>query len=151
MYPSAKYGLSITSHVIETHPDGKLFEAFDIGCTFKKTIDSSKLLGPIAESQELYVLVNAFHGWAHNRACQLQHHPLFTQGAGIEDLEGMERLFAASNQVASLVRSASRFHWLQFYDLHFQQWDEDKYANLCMFTPKSTLSATDLNLQRYFC
>lgn len=43
----------------------------------------------------------------------------------------MERVFSWYNQVAPRIRCASRFHWLQAYDLHFQQWDEEEYYNLC--------------------
>lgn len=75
-------------------------------------------------------VVCAFHGYAHNRLCQLSNHPLYLIGFGIEDLEGMERVFAASNSVARVIRYASQFHYLQFLDLHFHQWDEDKYAEL---------------------
>lgn len=103
---------------------------FDVGCTFKKTVGSSALVGPRAREQDLRVIVNAFHGWAHNHGCQISHHPLYTAGAGLEDFEGMERFFSSSNDVAGVVRYASRFHYLQAFDLHFQQWDEDKYVSL---------------------
>lgn len=103
---------------------------FDIGCSFEKTVKSSSLVGPLAADQELEILVNAFHGWAHNRMCQLTYHPLFRPGSGLEDFETMERCFSASNDVAPLVRYASRYHYLQAFDLHFQQWDQDRYAAL---------------------
>lgn len=143
----AKYGLAITNHVLETHTKPKPALASDIGCAFKKTIAASRLVGPIAAERELFVLVNAFHGWAHNRACQCEHHPLYTIGMGIEDLEGMERLFSSTNNVTPTVRHASRFHWLQAYDLHFQQWDADKYENLC----KSYSSSPQLTCSHELC
>lgn len=131
----AKYGLSVVEHFLQTHTESRSALAVDIGCSFQKTIRSSRLVGPIAADRGLYVLVNAFHGWAHNRTCQLQHHPLYTPGIGIEDLEGMERLFSWTNNVAATVRGASRYHWLQAYDLCLKQWDEDKYSNICVFGP----------------
>ncbi|EIM82093.1 uncharacterized protein STEHIDRAFT_85498, partial [Stereum hirsutum FP-91666 SS1] len=129
----AKYPLAIVSDFLRTHLDPDNVLGFDIGCSFSATVQSSRLVGPVATEQKLHILVNAFHGWAHNRTCQLEYHPLYTLGFGLEDLEGMERIFSLSNLVAPLVRSASRFHWLQAYDLHFQQWDEDKYSNLSIF------------------
>lgn len=125
------------SDFLRTHLDPDNVLGFDIGCLFNATVQLSRLVGPVATEQKLHILVNAFHGWAHNRTCQLEYHPLYTLGFGLEDLEGMERIFSLSNLVAPLVRSASRFHWLQAYDLHFQQWDEDKYSNLCMSLPSS--------------
>lgn len=74
--------------------------------------------------------MNAFHGWSHNRLCQLYNHPLYTDGVGIEDLETMECIFSASNAVAPCIWLATRYHWMQALDLHFQQWDEDKYNEL---------------------
>ena len=80
----------------------------------------------------LKVVVNAFHGFARNRICQLQNHPLYLTGFGIEDLETCERIFSSSNSAAVLIRHASLFHWTQYLDLHFDQWDSDKYLELSM-------------------
>ncbi|KIY47443.1 hypothetical protein FISHEDRAFT_45342, partial [Fistulina hepatica ATCC 64428] len=52
------------------------------------------------------------------------------EGMGLEDLETCERIFSSSNQLARSTRYATAFHRHQFIDLHFQQWDEDKYTNL---------------------
>lgn len=51
---------------------------------------------------------------------------------GIEDLETMERVFSASNQVAGVTRYSSAYHRRLFIDMFFQQWDEDKYRNLAL-------------------
>lgn len=67
------------------------------------------------------------HGYAHNRACQLEHHPIYYVGAGLEDFEGSERVFSASNECARTTRHATPFHRHQAVDLHFKQWDSDKY------------------------
>jgi hypothetical protein len=127
----AKYPLAIVDHLLDTLGDD-LAVGYDIGCTFESTLKGSKMVGAKAERQKLSSPLNAFHGWAHNRLCQLLNHPLFRQGLGLEDLEVLERIFSASNSVARCVRFASRFTWKQFLDLHFQQWDEDKYAELSM-------------------
>ncbi|THG98024.1 hypothetical protein EW026_g4083 [Hermanssonia centrifuga] len=39
----------------------------------------------------------------------------------------------ASNAVARVIRFSSHFHWQQFLDLHFKQWNQDRYADLSKF------------------
>ncbi|KAG1819541.1 uncharacterized protein BJ212DRAFT_1445984 [Suillus subaureus] len=75
----------------------------DIGCSLQKTK---------AGNHHLILAVNAFHGHTHNRKCQLQHHPLY---------------------LLPLIHHASRFHYVQFLELHFDQWDIDKYLELSRF------------------
>lgn len=124
-FHSAKYPLSILDKLQKTYPDSKLM-GYDIGCAFKKTAANSSF-GP---SLKMRFVIPSMHGYAHNRACQLGHHPKYVIGAGLEDFEGCERVFSASNEVARLTRHATPFHRLQAIDAHFQQWDIDKYANL---------------------
>jgi hypothetical protein len=102
---------------------------YDIACSFLATVAKSSL-APAAREQALQLVVPAFHGYAHNRACQLDHHPLYVVGFGLEDFEGCERVFSSSNFLARLTRHATRFHRHQAMDMHFTQWDEDKYAEL---------------------
>lgn len=83
-----------------------------------------------ARSHQHQFVVNSFHGHAHNCRCQLWFHPLYRSGLGLEDLETCERVFSGSNAVAPVIRHASYFHWLQFVDLHFRQWDADRYLEL---------------------
>ncbi|OCH91902.1 hypothetical protein OBBRIDRAFT_727825, partial [Obba rivulosa] len=128
----AKYPLAIVNFLLDIHQH-HCGCGYDIGCAFRETAKNSKLLGPKVEQYNMQFVVCAFHGYAHNRLCQLSNHPLYLAGYGIEDLEGMERVFAASNTVARGIRYASRFHYIQSLDLHFQQWDDDKYAELSRF------------------
>jgi hypothetical protein len=114
--------------VLKTFGDHQVIGS-DIGCSFASTVKSSSL-GPEALARHLKIVVNAFHGHAHNRACQLKYLVSYILGLGIEDLETCERIFSSSNSVARLIRHVSYFHWLQFLDLHFEQWDQDKYAEL---------------------
>lgn len=102
---------------------------FDVGCRHNATVRNSSL-GAEALLKLIRIIVNAFHGHAHNRLCQLLFHPLFQQGVGLEDLETCERVFSSSNSVARVIRHASHYHWSQFLDLHFMQWNEDRYADL---------------------
>ncbi|KAJ7713193.1 hypothetical protein B0H14DRAFT_2413947 [Mycena olivaceomarginata] len=73
-------------------------------------------------------VVPAFHGHAHNRACQIGWHPLYVDGVGLEDFEECERTFAKSNHLASTTRLATPFHRQQQIDEHFKFHDEDKHA-----------------------
>ncbi|KAF8230099.1 hypothetical protein L208DRAFT_1283528 [Tricholoma matsutake] len=78
-------------------------------------------------------MVSAFHGHAHNQACQLEWHPLYIKGTGHSDGEGYEHVFASSNDLAHGTHHASRFHHHQAIEEHFTFWDQDKYANLSCF------------------
>jgi len=53
-----------------------------------------------------------------------------SSGFGLEDLETCEMVFAGSNAVAQITWNATPFHWQQFIDLFFHQWDAEKYENL---------------------
>jgi hypothetical protein len=63
----------------------------------------------------------------------MQFHPNNILGAGLEDLETMERIFSASNQIASVTRYASPYRRRLFLEAYFRQWDEDKAANTGSF------------------
>ncbi|KAG1729220.1 uncharacterized protein EDB91DRAFT_1085831 [Suillus paluster] len=104
----------------------------DIGCSLAKTVAASSIHDKAADHQ-LLLAVNAFHGYAHNRKCQLRHHPLYLGGFGLKDLETCEQIFAGSNAAASLIQHVSHFHYVQYLDLHFDQWDTDKYLELSHF------------------
>jgi hypothetical protein len=123
-----KYPLAITNKLIQVY--GKdIGCGYDIGCAFSKTLNAS-CLGPTARENRFRLLVGAFHGHAHNRACQLDWHPLYIKGAGRSDFEGCERVFSLSNELASGTRHASQFHRHQAIDEHMDFQDEDKYAQL---------------------
>ena len=102
---------------------------YDIGCAFSKTIMSSSL-GPQFRAQNCRCCVNAFHGYSHSYDCQKQHHPNVIEGIGLEDLEIMECIFSSSNQLGSVTRYMTRYRRRVFIHNFFQQWDDEKYANL---------------------
>ncbi|KAG2103699.1 uncharacterized protein F5147DRAFT_746665 [Suillus discolor] len=136
----AKYPLAITNAMINAY--GKdIGMGYDVGCTFSGIVRNSPLLSQKAEEARMQFCVNSFHGYAHNQLCQVQHHPLYLPGFGLEDLETMERVFLSSNSVSRVIRYASRYHWAQFIDLHFQQWDEDKYGELSKFLLNNYMQA----------
>ncbi|KAG1816657.1 hypothetical protein DFJ58DRAFT_720269 [Suillus subalutaceus] len=97
----AKYGLAAVNRLLDSCGS---FQGLghDISCTSRKTI--------AAKQSNLIVAVNAFHGYAHNRRCQLANHPLYMNGFGIEDLETCEWIFSSSNSAAILIRHALYFH-----------------------------------------
>ncbi|KIO02918.1 hypothetical protein M404DRAFT_27534 [Pisolithus tinctorius Marx 270] len=80
----SKYALAVTS---------KLLDAF-----------ASSVLGEHARSLNYMSLVNAFHGHAHNRLCQLDNLTTYVKGLRLEDLEGCERAFSKSNALAPSTR-----------------------------------------------
>jgi hypothetical protein len=124
----AKYGLATLNEILDVFGPNQA-AGYDIGCSHKVTVNASSL-GEKARALSLQLVVDAFHGHAHNRLCQLRNHPLFQQGFGLKDLATCERIFAGTNPATRLIRHASYFHWLQFLDLQMNQWDNDKYLEL---------------------
>jgi hypothetical protein len=107
----------------------RLLLGYDIGCSFQETVNASSL-GPRFRELVCRFCVNAFHGYSHNFKCQSRNHPNAIEGMGIEDLETLERIFSASNQLGSLTRYMSAYNRRIFIDLFFKQWDTEKYQNL---------------------
>ncbi|KAG0694090.1 hypothetical protein DFH29DRAFT_815703 [Suillus ampliporus] len=62
---------------------------YDIKCAFEKILLCSTL-GDSAKRLNVQGVVPTFHGHAHNRLCQLQHHSKHKLGAGLEDFETCE-------------------------------------------------------------
>jgi len=124
----AKYPLAMVAKMMEVLGN-RILVGYDIGCTFGVTIAQSSLGNDFAR-KGYRACVNTFHGYAHNYHCQQHHHPNIIPGAGLEDLEGMERIFSASNWLARVIRYASAYRRRLWITLHFGQWDEDKYLNL---------------------
>ncbi|KIK15125.1 hypothetical protein PISMIDRAFT_16727 [Pisolithus microcarpus 441] len=103
----SKYALAVTSKLLDMF-GSDLGGGYDIGCQFKSTLASSTL-GKRARSLNYMSLVNAFHGHAHNRLCQLDNLTTYVEGLGLEDLEGCERAFSKSNALAPSTRYALIF------------------------------------------
>lgn len=128
----AKYGLAVIYELLQVF--GKdLGLGYDIACSFAKTVRTSSLAAA-AKELKLRLCVPSFHGFAHSRDCQLENHPLYITGFGLEDLEICEKVFAPANGCAKLSRHATRFHRHQSLHMQFTQWDEDKYTELCKFS-----------------
>ncbi|KAJ7062971.1 hypothetical protein B0H15DRAFT_794769, partial [Mycena belliarum] len=122
-----KYPLAIVKRLLDRY--GKdIGLGYDIMCAFFKTLLRSSL-GKRVVAMKLKGVVPAFHGWAHNRACQVGWHPLFVEGVGLEDFEECERTFGKSNHLASVTRLSVPFHRRQQIDEHFNFHDLDKHAS----------------------
>ncbi|EJD33722.1 hypothetical protein AURDEDRAFT_177197 [Auricularia subglabra TFB-10046 SS5] len=138
----AKYPLAIISRMLRVGMCGTRC-GYDIGCAFQGTLDRSSL-GLRAREAKITSGLNSFHGYGHNRLCQLAHHPLYQTGFGLEDLEICERFFSWLNGIGGVVRHASHYHWLQAFDLGILQWDEDKYHEISKFLLNNVRQAVRL-------
>ncbi|KAJ6544858.1 hypothetical protein DFH09DRAFT_928192 [Mycena vulgaris] len=97
-----KYTLAIVDFLLHTYSEDAGI-GYDIMCTFYKTLLRSSL-GCQVVGLHVRGVVPAFHGHAHNRACQLSWHPLYVEGAGLDDFEECERTFCLSNNLATCTR-----------------------------------------------
>jgi hypothetical protein len=106
---------------------------YNIKCALEKILLCSSLADQI-QQLNLQGVVPAFHGHAHNRLCQVQHHSKYKFGAGKEDFETCKQVFSKSNALASKIQNTTEFHQHQALDEHFQFADMDKYVSLCMYS-----------------
>ncbi|KAG1833208.1 hypothetical protein F4604DRAFT_1694518 [Suillus subluteus] len=126
-----KYPIALVKKLMDVFRSNILY-GYDIKCAFEKILLRSTL-GDSAKRLNVQGVVPAFHGHAHNRFCQLQHHSKHKLGAGLEDFETCERVFSESNALASEIRNATEFHRHQALDEHFHFADMDRYAALSDF------------------
>ncbi|EUC65967.1 hypothetical protein RSOL_504150 [Rhizoctonia solani AG-3 Rhs1AP] len=125
----AKYPLAAVNKLCEVFGDDLLI-GYDIGCTFGGTAERSLKIGPVVRKHNTQFIVGSFHGYAHNRKCQLKNHPLNVVGAGLESFEENETLFSSTNTVARTTRHATPFHRRQLIVLHVSGWDFDRRCSL---------------------
>ena len=104
----AQYPLAVVEHLLLTLGEG-IGAGYDVGCNFDITLKCSPLRD-MADRLNFASLVNLFHGHGHNRKCQIKRLPTYVDGMGLEDLEGCERLFSKTNELAGGFRHASAFH-----------------------------------------
>ncbi|KAF7369452.1 hypothetical protein MVEN_00274600 [Mycena venus] len=121
-----KYPLAMVKRLLDEY-GADIGLGYDIMCAFFKTLLRSSL-GARVTAMRMQGVVPAFHGHAHNRACQIGWHPLYVDGVGLEDFEECERTFAKLNHLASTTRLATPFHRQQQIDEHFKFHNEDKHA-----------------------
>ncbi|KIM58061.1 hypothetical protein SCLCIDRAFT_28331 [Scleroderma citrinum Foug A] len=136
------YALAVTSKLLDAF-GSDLGGRYNIGCRFKTTLTSS-VLGECARSLNYTSLINASHGHAHNRLCQLDNLTTYVEGLGLEDLEGCEQAFSKSNALASSIQYASIFHRRQAIAYYFEYNNEmEVYANLTKFLLNNYKQALD--------
>ncbi|KAI0271322.1 hypothetical protein BC834DRAFT_818640, partial [Gloeopeniophorella convolvens] len=127
----AKHALAAVSTILEEFGEDQAL-GYDINCVLETTVRNSSL-GNKASELRLQHVVDAFHCWAHKRACQLKYHPLYRPGFGLEDLSTCERFFSSLNGTARNIRHASNYRWHQAIDLHVDQLNDDRYASLGVY------------------
>ncbi|KAF7326889.1 hypothetical protein MVEN_02582800 [Mycena venus] len=110
-----KYPLSMVKWLLDQY-GADIGLGYDIMCAFFKTLMRSSL-GARVTAMRMRGVVPAFHGHAHNRACQIGWHLLYVDGMGLEDFEE-----------SSCTRPATPFHCQQQINEHFKFHDEDKHA-----------------------
>ncbi|PIL29500.1 hypothetical protein GSI_08308 [Ganoderma sinense ZZ0214-1] len=138
----AKYPLAIVAKILDKIPGKKLI-GYDIGCAFGDTVLHTSLKSAFEASGSRFC-VNAFHGYSHSYDCQVQHHPNVIAGIGLEEMETLERIFSASNQLAPVIRYASTYRRLSFIHAFFRHWDSEKYANIGLFLYNNYVQALDI-------
>ncbi|KAJ7585883.1 hypothetical protein C8J56DRAFT_787886 [Mycena floridula] len=138
-----KYAIAILSRFFSVLPK-RLGGGYDIGCSFDVTLRRSRL-GPKA-FEELYTsLVGLFHGYSHNRLCQLLRLVLYLSGMGLEDFETCERYFSSSNALATAIRHASIFHRRQAITEYARHYDSfHTYSNLSTFLVNNYKQALEI-------
>src|SRR5260370_31160639 len=99
---------------------------------FSTTLSKSSI-GELACDFNFKSCTGSFHGATHNHLCQLCYHIGYKEGAGIEDGEGNECLFSASNALATVTCHSTAFNQCQCMHIHFEEWDQDKYEHLGMY------------------
>ncbi|KAG2364871.1 hypothetical protein BDR07DRAFT_1278689 [Suillus spraguei] len=144
-----KCPLAIVAKILDVIGERTL-GAYDIGCRFTSTVCASSL-GPTFMEKQSCLCIDAFHGYAHNYVCQMQHHPLGIKGTGLEDFGVAKHIFSASNALAPVIRYASPYHHHVFFDLFFKQWDEDKYSNIGLMLLNNYWRAQKSSQQRLSC
>jgi len=128
----SKYPLACVEKMLNTFGKNQ-GGGYDTGCQFETTVKQSGL-GAKAHELNYKSLVDAFHGHAHRRLCQLSHLTTYQQGLGLNDLGVCEHAFSQSNSMAGVIRHMSPFHRKQTVLRYFQYTDDmETYQNLCRF------------------
>lgn len=117
--------------------------AYDIGCATETTVSRSSL-GPEFRRKNAKFCVPAFHAYTHNHICQMHYHPNNINGMGIEDVESLERVFGASNELAPVLRYTTAYRRRLFIETYFKQWDEDKETSTGTFLLSNYTQALEI-------
>ncbi|KZP09666.1 hypothetical protein FIBSPDRAFT_914038 [Athelia psychrophila] len=128
----SKYGITTTERLIDTHRPNQ-GSGLDIRCSLRITLDNSPL-GSCARELNHTILVDAFHGHAHNHLCQLSHLTTYVHGLGLNALGMCKQAFSKSNPHAGSTRSMSTFHHKQAISEHFRNTDDyENYQTMSVY------------------
>nr|GAT44935.1 predicted protein [Mycena chlorophos] len=142
-----KYGFAIVNHLARTLRKSVLF-GYDIGCTFGRAVRRHPVLGPLTQKQRMSFLVGSFHGAGHSRICQCINLPRYRRGSGMEPYEGCEGWFSKSNALASITRTATRFHRQQAIVQYVQHANaKDAYGGLSKLLVSKYKNALSIKAQ----
>ncbi|KAH7904048.1 hypothetical protein BJ138DRAFT_1019678, partial [Hygrophoropsis aurantiaca] len=137
-----KYPLASINKLMEVFGPDILY-GYDIECALDKLLRKCSFASAVKENR-LQGCVPGFHGFGHNRYCQIYHHSKYKVGSGKEDFESCERVFAETNALAPETQNATEFHRHQAYDEHFAFMDMDKYAALSTFIYHNYIQALSI-------
>jgi Kyakuja-Dileera-Zisupton transposase len=80
--------------------------------------------------QELIPCVGKWHLSAHIPSCFTRHSLNFVKGAGQQDGEILETLWAEFNKVSVAARTMSKAHRSEVYDDHMRDWNWQKIVGM---------------------
>ncbi|KIY54035.1 hypothetical protein FISHEDRAFT_32180 [Fistulina hepatica ATCC 64428] len=103
-----KYPIANVNYVIDTYGED-IGQGYDIICAFMKTLHQSSITEKVKNSH-LVGVVPSFHGHAHSRDCQVDWHPQYVKGVGMEHFKGSEHFFSRSNELAATTCTCTPFH-----------------------------------------
>ncbi|KAJ7339964.1 hypothetical protein DFH08DRAFT_704657 [Mycena albidolilacea] len=85
-------------------PQATILQAYDVGCV----TDHSFNLFPILSAgfrERVSFIINAMHAFGHRWICQLVYSPRCHDGAGLSDMEGVERFWSRLRKLIPLTRA----------------------------------------------
>ncbi|KAF9235994.1 hypothetical protein BU15DRAFT_89344 [Melanogaster broomeanus] len=117
------YALALLHELLENLPTSMTVGVlYDIACQLHRSCLKWHFLGK--ELSRITFSTAVFHAYAHNWACQLIYHPRKSQGFGLSDGEGCERLWSDLKKVIPVLR-VSGYHQRLFVldsQVEFLQW-----------------------------
>ncbi|KAF8131913.1 hypothetical protein EV363DRAFT_1449621 [Boletus edulis] len=103
-----KYSLALISHLFSLVPsNATVTTLYDVGCTLDRTLSLYDILSSNVVSW-LRFATTAMHAYGHGWACQLVYNPRLSEGLGLSDGEGNERLWSWLIKLIGIERSSSR-------------------------------------------
>ncbi|KAH7917226.1 hypothetical protein BV22DRAFT_985479, partial [Leucogyrophana mollusca] len=103
-----KYAVALLEHLFSLLPLAATVTAlYDVGCVLSRSLDQYEIL-PDPVMERLRFSTTAMHAYGHEWSCQLVYNPRFSEGLGLSDGEGVERLWSRIRRLISIQRSSAR-------------------------------------------